>query len=312
MLEVKNVKKTYKTKRMRHKDVVKAVDDVSFILGQGRCVGLVGESGCGKSTLGRMISALEIPDEGQIILDGRVLSGKNPLRDKEERQKIQIVFQDSLSSADPRMSARAIVSEPLKNFFGMSGHPLENRVDELLKMVSIPLEEKDKYPFQFSGGQLQRISIARALASDPPYIILDEPLSSLDVSVQAQILNLLSDIKKKMGVSYLLISHDLEAVYYLSDAIYVMYGGRIMESIDDIGDFDKLVHPYSQKLLASCPAYREEAEAATIEDAAAIAEFGSGCPYAPRCPRATEKCCSEKPQLTRWANGHMVACYELN
>lgn len=307
MLEVRDVKKTYKTKRFGRSVPVRAVKGLSMNIEKGRCLGLVGESGCGKSTLGRMISGMERPDTGSVLLDGLDIYNKPSREIRALRREIQIVFQDSMASVDPRMNADAIISEPLINFYGLKGQCLDDRVSELLDMVCLPDGDKTKYPFQFSGGQLQRVCIARALASEPSFIVLDEPLSSLDVSVQAQILNLLSDVKKATDVSYLLISHDLEAVYYLSDSICVMYAGMVMESIEDIGDFYKLKHPYSLKLLSlrgKCGAGSTD-----IENVSDSEDRIKGCPYYSRCPKHSEQCKNALPSLEKIEEGHYIRCY---
>lgn len=309
LLEVKDVSKLYKTRSPRKKAAFAAVDGVSLSVGDGKCVGLVGESGCGKSTLAHLILGIETPSAGSITFNGHTVEEMK--KNGALRQGLQMVYQDSSDAVNYRITIADIIGEPLENFYGLKGEERRERVKKLLERVDLTEETMDKYPRQFSMGQLQRVCIARALASDPKLIIMDEPLSSLDVSVQAQILNELKDLKTQLGLSYLLISHDLEAVYYLSDSIYVMYGGRIMESIEDIGDFDSLVHPYSKKLLDSCPAYINLEDDTVAEAAAATAEFSSGCPYAARCERAQEKCFAEKPELFPVKPGHMVACHEL-
>ena len=307
MVEINDVRKTYMVKRLGRSAIVRAVSGVSLSIENGRCLGLVGESGCGKSTLGRMVSGLEKPNAGSVLFDGKDLYKEKKDSKKALCKEIQVVFQDSISSVDPRMNAKEIISEPLQNFGRMKSKQLEARVSELLKMVCIPDEDMFKYPFQFSGGQLQRICLARALALNPSLIVLDEPLSSLDVSVQAQILNLLSDVKKATNVSYLMISHDLEAVYYLSDSICVMYSGLIMESIEDIKDFNHLRHPYSLRLLD----LREKRmdSGSEIEEAADTIQQTAGCPYYFRCSRRSEKCLSDLPELISVDKGHMLRCH---
>jgi len=307
VLEVKDVRKTYKTKRFGRTTSVKAVSELSLNIEKGKCLGLVGESGCGKSTLGRIISGLEKPDEGRVLWEGQEIFGKYSKEIWSLRREIQIVFQDSISSVNPRMNAKEIISEPLINYFGLKGERLEDRISELLEMVCLSNEDKVKYPFQFSGGQLQRVCIARALAAKPSLIVLDEPLSSLDVSVQAQILNLLSDVKKVTDVSYLLISHDLEAVYYLSDAICVMYSGMIMESIENVADFEKLKHPYTLRLLSLRGKLTEDST--EIEEVTDINNKACGCPYYNRCNLRLEKCKTDIPVLVAISDGHMLRCH---
>lgn len=302
LLTVEKVKKIYKGKK---KTQVKAVNDVSFSIEKGKCIGLVGESGCGKSTLGRLITGLEKTTEGHILwknISVDKISRKSPMR-----REIQMVFQNSFEAVNPKAKAKDIIAEPLKNFYHLSGENLEKRIDELLGWVGIDLAEKEKYPRQFSGGQLQRICIARMLASNPELLVLDEPLSSLDVSVQAQILNLFADLKEKLSLTYLLISHDLEAVYYLSDEILIMYGGKIMEHIERIEDFDKLKHPYTQRLLMSSFSYRHQYE--EISEVYREKPSEDGCPYYQRCPYATGQCKEEMPTLREIEKGHFIACW---
>lgn len=302
LLTVEKVKKSYKGKK---KNLVKAVDGVSFTIEKGKCIGLVGESGCGKSTLGRLITGLEKTTDGNILWKNTSvdkITRKSPMR-----REIQMVFQNSFEAVNPKSKAKDIIAEPLRNFYHLSGKTLEKRIDELLEWVGIDLSEKEKYPRQFSGGQLQRICIARMLASKPELLVLDEPLSSLDVSVQAQILNLFSDLKEKLSLTYLLISHDLEAVYYLSDEILIMYGGKIMEHIEKIEDFDKLKHPYTQRLLMSSFSYRHQYE--EVNEAYREKPDEDGCPYYQRCPYATKRCKGEMPILRETEKGHFIACW---
>lgn len=320
LLEIDNVKKLYHVRKFGSYHRLMAVNGVSFTIEKGKCVGLVGESGCGKSTLGRLIVGLETPLDGEIRFNGDRTHGKrdkrNPTKLKYSRD-IQLVFQDSYDAVNPRYTAKKIIEESLKNFTKMNARERDEMVDYLLKHVGIPVSEKNKYAMEFSGGQLQRVCIARALASDPKLLVLDEPLSSLDVSVQAQILNLLSDIKKERDISYLFISHDLQAVYYLADAMVVMYGGQIMEKIDDISFFNKMIHPYTKKLLSSTEAYEEELDeekqAEIIWMNLGVQKEGyNGCPYCSRCPHATQKCEEERPEMVEFEKGHYAACHRIN
>lgn len=309
LLEVNNLKKVYNVKKFKHKYSLAAVDGVSLEIEKGKCLGLVGESGCGKSTIAKLILGLEKPTEGQINFNGLDLTQKN--KGKMWRKDLQMVFQDSFDAVNHRLNAKQIIENPIKNFYKLPQDEVDKKIDELLEKVGISVNEKEKYPQQFSGGQLQRICIARALASDPKLIVLDEPLSSLDVSVQAQILNLLQDLKNELEISYLLISHDLEAVYYLSDSIYVMYGGRIMESIEDINLFDNMKHPYTKKLLSSSPEYRMKNTVEDIEEIFddSIDASNLGCPYANRCPQATDKCFKERPITKEIEKNHLISCH---
>jgi oligopeptide/dipeptide ABC transporter ATP-binding protein len=294
---------------------------MSFSIEKGSCVGLVGESGCGKSTLGRLITGLEKPSAGEICLDGRTVHGRKGLAGDRRafRQRVQMVFQDSLDAVNMRHSARTIIAEPLVNFFSLGRTERRRRVADLLSRVGLGEGDTEKFPHEFSGGQLQRICIARALASNPDLLVLDEPLSSLDVSVQAQILNLLHDLKERLHLTYILISHDPEAVYYLSDAVIVMYGGKIMEQIDRIEDFNRMRHPYTLRLLGSTSLYRNrQGEARQVLEAEDLSidmevqkEGYAGCPYAGRCRKATGRCRTICPPLEELERGHLIACHRL-
>jgi oligopeptide/dipeptide ABC transporter ATP-binding protein len=316
LLEIDQIKKKYSVRKFGKSYDLMAVNGVSFSIEEGKCVGLVGESGCGKSTLGRLITGLEAPTEGQVRFNGQnIHQGKQ--KQLKFSEHIQLVFQDSFDAVNPRFTAKKIIEEPLKNFTNMNAKERNKKIDSLLAQVGIALSEKDKYALEFSGGQLQRVCIARALASNPELLVLDEPLSSLDVSVQAQILNLLGDIKEKLGLSYLLISHDLEAVYYLADAVVVMYGGQIMEKIDDIAYFNEMLHPYTRKLLSSTPAYKEkvnlEEAAETIwSDLGVQKKEYKGCPYFGRCPYSKVECEISRPIMKEIHTGHYVACHQTD
>jgi oligopeptide/dipeptide ABC transporter ATP-binding protein len=319
LLELRDVGKIYRSRRRVNTYNLAAVRNVSFTVEAGTCLGLVGESGCGKSTLGRLITGLEKPSSGEIRVDGQPVHGSR-WGNSALRQRVQMVFQDSLDAVNMRHSAKTIIAEPLVNFFNLSGQAeITRRVDELLGLVGLSEADKEKFPHQFSGGQLQRVCIARALASNPEILILDEPLSSLDVSVQAQILNLLHDLKQKLRLTYILISHDPEAVYYLSDAVIVMYGGSVMERIDNIGYFDRMRHPYTRRLLSSTSLYRSKkddmrelaATDAIFIDMEAQKEGAAGCPYAGRCGKAKETCVTVRPSLIKIGEGHFAACRSL-
>ena len=287
------------------KSPVYAVQNVSFCVPQGGCRGIVGESGCGKSTLLRIISGMEKPDQGQIRFMGEELPPSGRFSD---RHALQMGFQNSLDAVVPYRTAEKIVSEPLWNFFHVSKKECDARVVELFRMVGLDPDERYKYPYQFSGGQLQRICIARALAAEHKLLLLDEPLSSLDVSVQAQILNLLLDLKSSLNLTYLLVSHDLEAVYYLSDSLTVMYAGYVMETLEDIRQINELIHPYSLKLLHASNGFREK-YAEPLDHLCMSNVCGNGCPYAGRCTFAKEICYTSVPGLVEWRKGHFVACH---
>lgn len=306
LLEVRQLGKTYGRGKKRK---TTALDGVTFSIFRGTCLGVVGESGCGKSTLCRMITGLERPTSGQILYGGNApfhFSGGNSVGQKRPRGQIQMVFQNSLDAVNLHINVCDIISEPLVNFFHMNRGNRLTEVGRLLELVGLSPEDMWKYPRQFSGGQLQRICIARALAAKPELLLLDEPLSSLDLSVQAQLLNLLSDLKGSLNLTCLLISHDLEAVYYLSDAILVMYGGCVMEQIDRINEFGSLCHPYTRRLLAAHGVSGQERIPVTGEEWEA-----SGCPFAPRCAKADELCRKKRPSLQEIGDGHRAACHYL-
>lgn len=308
LLEVQNVSRDYRSYGRRQ---ISALREVSFSMEKGRCLGIVGESGCGKSTLCRMIAGIEKPTAGNIFYN------QIPVRDRSLRGKIQMVFQNSLDAVNLHMDIFHTVSEPLENFFTMSKAGRRAETVRLLETVGLCAEDLDKYPRQLSGGQLQRICIARALAARPELLLLDEPLSSLDVTVQAQILNLLSDLKKELNLSCILVSHDLEAVYYLADELIVMYGGGVVEKLEDIERFRELCHPYTRRLLMAHewedrPDRRKKMPDKILFDGKkSKAEIKSkvGCVYAERCPYVTAQCLVARPELVQRTSGHWVACY---
>jgi peptide/nickel transport system ATP-binding protein len=300
--------------RREPRRVVNAVNGVSLALHQGETLGVVGETGCGKSTTGRMIMRILEPSGGTILLKGRDISHVPPAEMPEIRRNIQIVFQDPYSSLDPRMRVRDIISEPLRiNHIG-DRDSQQQRVSDLLELVGLSPDHASRYPHQFSGGQRQRIGIARALAMEPEVLILDEPVSALDVSLQAQIINLLNALKARLHMSYLFISHDLSMVRYLCDTVAVMYSGQIMES----GPADRLfanpVHPYTQALLSSVPIpdpdQRGRRDRIVLEgDVKRATELPRGCIFQDRCFKVTSKCRDERPVLDLVEDGHRSACH---
>jgi oligopeptide transport system ATP-binding protein len=300
----------------RSNKLLRAVDDVSLFVRRGETLGLVGESGCGKSTLGRLILRLIEPTSGHVAFDGQDLTRLSAAEMRPLRRKMQIVFQDPYSSLNPRMSVREIVGEGLRiHGLASSRADLDARVAALLGKVGLRPDMHDRYPHEFSGGQRQRIGIARALAVGPEFIVCDEPTSALDVSIQAQIINLLQDLQEDMGLSYLLISHDLKLVEYLAHRVAVMYLGRIVETASVADLFEKRHHPYTRALLSAIPVpdpARRQLRVLVEGDPPSPLAPPTGCAFHPRCPRAQPgKCDVEAPRLAELEKGshHRVACW---
>lgn len=316
LLEVTNLSKSYALRGGffdRIQGNVQAVDHVSFSIHRGQTFGLVGESGSGKTTTGRMIVRVIQPDSGEIAFRdeecGRVDLVKLSSRQiRPLRKKIQMIFQDPYSSLDPRMTVLRIVGEPLRATGSTSRRATRERVAEVLEMVGLSNEYMNRYPHAFSGGQRQRIGIARALATQPSFIVADEAVSALDVSVQAQILNLLRDLQERFGLTYLFIAHDLGVVRYLCDTVAVMYSGRLVEIAEKPALYGNPKHPYTESLLAAAP--RPEPEKLTVKPPSAELDLGrGGCAYFPRCPYRRDVCSREAPQLRKVGDGHSVACH---
>ena len=291
---------------------VHALQGVSLTLNTGTSLGVVGESGSGKSTLARMAMALEKPGSGTVRLLGQDLAQLAPAELRAARRDFQMVFQDPYGSLDPRQKIAAIVSEPLYALRESSAADMRQRASEALQSVGLRANDLDKYPHEFSGGQRQRVAIARALITRPKLIVADEPVSALDVSVQAQVLNLMQDLQQQFGVTYLLISHDLAVVDHLCDEVTVIFQGRIVEQGSPATLFHHAAHPYTQALLAAVPRMEPNTVLAPRKRASATPHRvhpATACPYAHRCPQATAQCDASRPELRAVSNGHWVACH---
>jgi oligopeptide/dipeptide ABC transporter ATP-binding protein len=291
--------------------VVRAVDGISFAIDPGRTLGVVGESGCGKTTTAKLVLGLEEPSGGSILFAGRDLAGLDTAGRRDYRRSVQAVFQDPYASLNPRMRISAIIAEPLVTNETVEPVELKRRVSELLDLVGLPERSADLFPHEFSGGQRQRIAIARALVLSPRLVVLDEPVSALDVSIRAQILNLLRDLQDRLGLSYLFIAHDLAAVAHMSHEIVVMYLGKIVESGQAKTIARDAKHPYTKALfsaaLPSHPDERHEEVPLSGEVPSPISP-PSGCHFHPRCPHAMARCNREEPQLAE-VEGRLVACH---
>ncbi len=308
ILQIRNVSRRFGGKRRflaPPTPLIHAVEEVTIDLHQGDSLGVVGESGCGKSTLARTIMGIIPPTKGEIFYRGRDIAGLDGAERRELYKHIQFVFQDPMSSLNPRKTVREILAAPMKELMGIGAEDREKRMLRLMDIVNMRPEFLDRHPHEFSGGQAQRIGIARALATDPEILILDEPVSALDVSIQAQILKLLISLKHDLGLTYLFISHDLAVVDYLCDRVAVMYLGQVMEegSADDI--FQNPRHPYTHVLLKSVPepGRHEPTKFRLSGELPNPADPPAGCPFAPRCYRAVDKCHQEKPALLDYASG---------
>jgi oligopeptide/dipeptide ABC transporter ATP-binding protein len=293
---------------------LRAVDGVSFHIGRGETLGLVGESGCGKSTVGKAILRLVEPSGGSVRLEGVEITTLGSAALRAQRRNMQVIFQDPYASLNPKMTAGAIVAEPFVNYGLFAPKERSERVAQLFARVGLRPDQMDRYPHEFSGGQRQRLGIARALALEPRLVIGDEPVSALDVSVQAQVINLMVRLQEEMGLSYLFIAHDLAVVRHISDRVAVMYLGKIVEMAATETLFGHPAHPYTRMLLASVPsaeARRDTTRRRTVllgEPPSPLAP-PSGCPFHPRCPDAIDRCQVDLPALRAVGDGHMAACH---
>jgi len=314
-LEVSHLSKDFNVKVNGKKAVLKAVHDVSFTIEKNETLGLVGESGCGKSTTGRLVINLLLPTAGTVTLEGQNVFQAKGAQKKALRRKMQIIFQDPYASLDPRMKIWDTIAEPLIIHNLAKGQALHNRVNELLGYVGLSVSQSDRFPHEFSGGQRQRIGIARALAVDPQFIVCDEPVSALDVSVQSQVLNLLKDLQRELGLTYLFIAHGLNVIKHMSDRVGVMYLGQLVELSPAQNLYESPLHPYTQALLSAIPIPDP-----TIERQRFILEGNvpspidppEGCAFCERCPLSDEICRARRPELTELAPGHWVACHKVD
>jgi oligopeptide/dipeptide ABC transporter ATP-binding protein len=319
MVEVKNLKMYFPITRglMRRKVAeIKAIDDISFTLKKHETLGLVGESGCGKTTTGRCILRLYQPTSGSIIFDGTDISTLSERKIKPIRKDMGVIFQDPFGSLNPRQTAGSIVSDPLKVHRMAAGKELRERVTELFSIVGLDPGMMDRVPHEFSGGQRQRIGVARALACRPSLIICDEPISALDVSIQAQIINLLEELQETMGLTYLFIAHDLAVVQHISDRVAVMYLGRIVELTDSGELYANPLHPYTRALLSAIPIPDPVLEKTRMRivlkgEVPSPIFPPSGCHFHPRCQMAIDECSRENPPLRDVGNEHYVACIRV-
>lgn len=315
LLEVRSLKKYFPVKTgLFRKNYVKAVDDVSFFIRRGETFGLVGESGCGKTTLGRTVLRLIEPSAGELIYDGKDISKEDMLP---YRRRMQIIFQDPYASLDPRLTVGDIVGEPLDiHKLYSNDKDRRDKINSLLSTVGLNTEHANRFPHEFSGGQRQRIGIARALAVDPEFIVCDEPISALDVSIQAQVINMLEDLQEEKKLTYLFIAHDLSIVKHISSRIGVMYLGHLVEVASSRELYAKPLHPYTITLLSAIPiadprTSRAKKRIVLEGEVPSPMNPPSGCPFRTRCPRASDRCAQEMPALKEVEAGHFAACHNL-
>jgi len=315
IMSVEKLTKTFKIKSNKLFDSLKhlnAVNDVSFDVYEGETLGIIGESGCGKSTLGRSLLQLIRPTSGTIKYMNISMSGLSDKEIKKLRKEVQIIFQDPYSSLDPRKTAGSIIEEPMIIHRMGGTADRKKRVIELLKLVGLDEYHANRYPHEFSGGQRQRINIARALALDPKLIVCDEPVSALDVSIQAQVLNLLKELQKRLELTYIFISHDLSVVKYISDRIAIMYLGRVVEMGNSKEIYEKPMHPYTKALFSAIPPESplEKKEGILLKgEIPSPLNLPPGCAFSSRCPECMERCTRESPELAECRQGYKVACW---
>ena len=317
LVEVKNLKEYFNISTgVFSSKPLKAVDDVSFSIRKGETLGLVGESGCGKTTVGRTILHLYKPTAGEIIFDGKPIKNRRDIM--EYRKKSAMVFQDPYSSLNPRMTVSDIIAEPL-DVHKMYANKKERqeKILDLMAKVGLNSEHANRYAHEFSGGQRQRIGIARSLAMGPEFVVCDEPVSALDVSIQAQVINMFDELQEQMNLTYLFIAHDLLVVRHISDRIAVMYLGRMVELADSKEIYDRPLHPYTKSLMSAVPVpdpkiARENKRIILSGDIPSPLNAPSGCPFRTRCPYATEACAESMPEFKEVATGHFVACHNLD
>ena len=316
LVEVKHLKEYFNiTTGMFTSKPLKAVDDVSFSIRRGETLGLVGESGCGKTTVGRTLLHLYKPTAGEIWFDGKKIETKKDIL--EYRRKSAMVFQDPYSSLNPRMTVADIIGEPLDvHKMYSSSQERQERILDLMAKVGLNSEHANRYAHEFSGGQRQRIGIARALAVNPQFVVCDEPVSALDVSIQAQVINMFDELQDKMGLTYLFIAHDLLVVRHISDRIAVMYLGKMVELADAKEIYDHPLHPYTKSLMSAVPLpdpkkARENKRIVLSGDIPSPLNAPSGCPFRTRCPYASEACAASMPEFKEVSSGHFVACHNF-
>ena len=318
LIEVRNLKMYFpvgSSLLASHRKTLKAVDDVSFDLYPGETFGLVGESGCGKTTVGRTLVRLYKPTAGQIIFDGTDIANMDERTVLPYRKKMQMIFQDPYASLNPRMTVSSIIGEPMR-LQGVKQEDISARVSELIEQVGLKKDHLNRYPHEFSGGQRQRIGIARALAMHPEFIVCDEPISALDVSIQAQVINLLEELQEQMGITYLFVSHDLSMVRHISHRVGVMYLGQMVElaTVEEL--YSNMQHPYTQALMSAVPLADPDLAAQSRRivlqgDVPQPIDPPSGCPFRTRCRYAEKRCAETRPQLRDIGNGHLLACHVM-